>query len=90
MLHGALGYIVENTTVSVKLNKADIERLNNGSEKTELFIQEGPRRVELLEDNTITAGGCLVVTGSGEVDATLENRRDILFAAVDTALSDKK
>ncbi|MFO7760987.1 MAG: FliH/SctL family protein [Thermodesulfobacteriota bacterium] len=88
ILNSALEYIVESTTVSVKMNRADIERLNSSSEQGELLF--GKRRVKLVEDNSISVGGCLVETSSGEVDATLENRRDVLFAAVDKALADDK
>ncbi len=86
VLNNALEYVVDNTTVGVKLNKADLERLRGGSEESEISLDQGRRRVELIEDNSISTGGCLVVTGSGEIDATLENRRDLLFAAVDKAL----
>lgn len=89
VLNNALEYVVENATVTIKLNREDIERLNNGKEDGALLPGEGRREVELVEDNSISAGGCLVVTGSGEVDATLGNRRDLLFAAVDKALRDQ-
>jgi len=88
ILNSALEYIVESTTVSVKLNRADIELLNSSNEEGEFLFAK--RKVKLVEDNSISVGGCLVETGSGEVDATLENRRDILFAAVEKALTDDK
>ncbi|MFP3984096.1 MAG: FliH/SctL family protein [Desulfurivibrionaceae bacterium] len=90
ILKSALEYIVESSTVTVKLNRADIERLSADGEESGILAGEGRRSVELVEDEAISAGGCLIVTGSGEVDATLENRRDLLFASVDKALGDQK
>jgi len=42
-------------------------------------------RIELVEDPGISVGGCFLSTDFGEVDATLENRRDKLYETLDKA-----
>lgn len=84
-LKTALGYVVENSAVTVRLHGQDLERLKQVlMERPEMLA--GYKKVELIEDPSIAQGGCLLETGFGEVDATLESRRAKVCAAIDLVL----
>jgi len=81
-LKAALGYVVENSTVIVHLHANDLNRLQEGGlDDPELLA--GIKQLEFVEDPVISEGGCLLETGFGEVDATLESRRDKLSKAIE-------
>ncbi|MBU0479831.1 MAG: hypothetical protein KKG47_01895 [Proteobacteria bacterium] len=80
----ALSYVVENSEVRVSLNPDDFNRLKEAGLE-EAVLLEGLSRIQLMEDHAIEAGGCLLNTDYGEIDATLANRRQKLYQAVDRA-----
>jgi len=81
-LKATLGYVVENSTVTVHLHVNDLNRLKEaGLDDPELLA--GFKQLELTEDPVISEGGCLLESGFGEVDATLESRRDKLSKAIE-------
>ncbi len=81
-LKATLGYVVENSAVTVHLHANDLRRLRDaGLDDPELI--SGFKQLELTEDPAISEGGCLLETGFGEVDATLELRRDKLSKAIE-------
>lgn len=80
----AMAYVVENSLVKVHLNPDDFHRLKEaGLADPTLF--GGKNRIQLLEDPGIAAGGCLLKSDFGEIDATLETARDRLYQAVGQA-----
>ena len=81
-LEHALATVADNLKVRVRLNPADLRNLK------EAGLLEGlaaDSRLQLVEDRGVTAGGCLLSTDYGEVDATWETRRQLLFDAVEQA-----
>ncbi|MBC8316405.1 MAG: hypothetical protein H8E41_00770 [Desulfobulbaceae bacterium] len=84
-LKKALGYVVENSRVKVRLHHDDFQLLKQAALKDPSLLPANVR-VELVEDAAISQGGCLLETDFGEIDATYENARDLLFAAVDKAV----
>lgn len=84
-LKKALGYVVENSRVKVRLHHDDFELLKQATLKNPSLLPANAR-VELIEDSAVSQGGCLLETDFGEIDATYENARDLLFAAVDKAV----
>jgi|GEM_PF-2038397 len=81
-LKTALSYVVQNSKVKINLNKGDLARIQQAAlEKPELL--EGVSQVDLSEDPVISQGGCYLETGFGEIDATLETRRDKIYKALD-------
>ena len=81
-LKTAMSYVVQNSKVKINLNKDDLERIQQATlEKPQLL--EGVAQVELTEDPSISQGGCYLETGFGEIDATLETRRDEIYKALD-------
>lgn len=80
----AMGFVVENSLVKAHLSPDDFHHLKEaGLADPSLF--EGKNRVQLVEDPTVSAGGCLLKSSFGEIDATLENGRERLYEAVDRA-----
>jgi len=84
-LQKALTYVVENSRVKVHLHRHDFEHLRQAALKNPSLLSEN-NQVELVEDNAITQGGCLLETDFGEIDVTFESCRDTLFASVDQAV----
>jgi len=85
-LREALQFVADNAVVRVYLSPDDFNRLRETAlDLGELF--GGRKRIDLLEDATIAPGGCRLETDFGEVDATLESRREQLFARLDVALT---
>ena len=83
-LQQAMTFVVENSLVKVHLNSEDLHRIKEISlENPALF--EGKNRVQLVEDPVISQGGCLLKTGFGEIDATLESCKAKLYEAVEQA-----
>lgn len=81
-LKTALSYVVENSNVKIHLHLNDLNRLKDATlERPELLA--GTSRIELSEDPSIAEGGCRMATSFGEVDATLESRKEKLYAAID-------
>ena len=78
----ALSYVVENSEVKVHLNGNDFNRIRElGLVNPELL--EGFKQLELIEDESVSEGGCLLETEFGEVDATIGNRMGKLIEAID-------
>ncbi len=81
----ALAYVVENSSVTIRLHGQDLERLRQAAmERPEILT--GFKKIELLDDPGVSLGGCILDTGFGEIDATLDSRRDKIFAAIDAVL----
>jgi flagellar assembly protein FliH len=81
-LKTSLNYVIENSVVKVHLNGNDFTRIREaGFEDLELI--EGFNQLELIEDQSVSEGGCLLETEFGEVDATLENRKEKIVEIID-------
>ncbi len=83
-LRDAMEYVVARSTVKVHLHPIDFERINK-MEQDDPQPLAGRQQVELVADPDISEGGCFLETEFGEIDATLENRREQLYEAVDRA-----
>ncbi len=83
-LRDAMEYVVARSTVKVHLHPIDLERINT-MEQDDPQPFAGRQQVELVADPDISEGGCFLETEFGEIDATLENRREQLYEAVDRA-----
>ncbi len=81
-LKKALSYVIENSLVKIHLNSMDFSKIKEASLENP-DILEGFSQLELIEDQSISVGGCLLETEFGEVDATIENRKEKLFEAID-------
>lgn len=84
-LKTALAYVVENSKVTVRVHGQDLERLKRAAmERPEMLT--GYKKIDLNEDRAVSPGGCFLETSFGEIDATLDSRRDRVFAAIDAIL----
>ena len=83
-LKKAMEYVVENSTVQIHLHGDDFGRLKKASLENSRLI-EGKNRIQLVEDPNISVGGCFLKSDFGEIDATLENCKARLYAAVEQA-----
>jgi len=83
-LKNAMEFVVENSTVAIHLHGDDFGRLKKASLENSRLI-EGKNRIQLVEDPNIAVGGCFLKTDFGEIDATLENCKARLYAAVEQA-----
>jgi len=83
-LKKAMEFVVENSTVAIHLHGDDFGRLKKASLENSRLI-EGKNRIQLVEDPNIAVGGCFLKTDFGEIDATLENCKTRLYAAVEQA-----
>lgn len=83
-LQKAMAFVVENSMVQVHIHGDDFNRVKKLSLEDPSLL-EGKNRVQLVEDPNISAGGCLLKTDFGEIDATLEQSREKLFEVVDQA-----
>ena len=81
-LKKALSYVIENSLVKIHLNSIDFSKIKEASLENP-DILEGFSQLELIEDQSVSVGGCLLETEFGEVDATIENRKEKLFEAID-------
>jgi len=80
----ALSFVVEKSVVKVHLHPDDFSRIREASLENPSLL-EGKRRIELMEDGSITEGGCFLETDFGDVDASMEHGREKLYEAVDRA-----
>ncbi len=83
-LQKAMEFVVEDCSVKVHLSPDDFQHIKEVTLDDPFFL-EGTRRVELLEDPSVSSGGCFLETDFGEIDARIENCRDNLFQQVDRA-----
>jgi flagellar assembly protein FliH len=84
-LQTALAYVVENSSIVIRLHGQDLERLKQAAmERPEILT--GYKKIELTEDPSLALGGCILDTGFGEIDVSLESRKDKVFAAIDAVL----
>ena len=81
-LHKALHYVVAKSSVIVHLHPDDFQRIKDASLDDPNFLQ-GADNIELMEDLTISQGGCLLETDFGTIDARLENCKEQLNQAIE-------
>lgn len=67
----AVQLAVGKTSLELRLNPGDLEALGD---RVRVAVQESARGIDikLLGDDKVSAGGCIVVTEHGEIDAQLE------------------
>jgi len=71
VVQNAVQLAVGKTSLELRLNPVDLEALGD---RVRVAVQESGRGIEikLLGDDNVSAGGCVVVTEHGEIDAQLE------------------
>ena len=71
LVQEAVQLAVGKTSLELRLNPGDLEALGN---RVRVAVQKSARGIEikLLGDDKVSAGGCIVVTEHGEIDAQIE------------------
>ncbi len=88
-VQAAMKFVVDNSMVRVHLHPDDFVLFKDVELDGSIFT-DSMSRIELAEDPGISVGGCFLTTDFGEVDATLENRRNRLYEALDKAYLEGK
>lgn len=73
----ALSCVGEKKVVAVRLSPDDLKKVN-ALEETKIMDQ----KIKMVEDRTITSGGCIVETNFGSVDSQIETRWEEILKAV--------
>jgi flagellar assembly protein FliH len=81
-LRETLQFVMENAQIKVHLHAVDVKRLQEAAAEDPSLLA-GKNRLQLVEDPGISAGGCILQTDFGEIDATVENCREKLYEAID-------
>ncbi len=79
IVHEALNNIDDPEKITVRLNPADIRYIQSSPGGT--ILEMSAERIQFEEDEGIEAGGCLVQTEYGEIDARIEKQ----FQAIEEA-----
>ncbi len=83
-LKNSMQYVADSATVRVHLHPDDFIRIKEISLNDPDFL--GSRRqLDLVEDDTVSVGGCYVRSDFGEVDASLAHFKNRLYLAVEKA-----
>jgi flagellar assembly protein FliH len=72
-LRRCLALVADKTSVSVRCHPRDVETLRTFS-KSIVEQADLAAHVRLIEDESISPGGCIVESGGAEVDASLETQ----------------
>jgi flagellar assembly protein FliH len=80
-LRAAFRQVEENRRTVLHLNPADYKYLLAHPQGLP-FVLGDRERIKILEDDTLSAGGCLIETDYGIIDATVEGQFDHLVAEV--------
>lgn len=81
VLREAFQYVTDRGKVLVRLNPVDYQYLLAHPGQVP-FSTEERDGVKMIEDPSITRGGCLLETSFGEVDATFESQFDEMIALI--------
>ena len=69
----ALRRVVEGGTLRIRVNAEDLQTVRGNREEL-LTLVDNIRHVEIIEDRRVGAGGCIVETDAGSIDARLETQ----------------
>lgn len=77
----ALRRVVDKENIRIRVNALDLETLRAAREDL-LSLVDGMRHIEIVEDRRVDAGGCIVETNAGMIDAKVDTQ----LAEVNTLL----
>ena len=85
VVRGALRCLVDRERVTVQVNTLDLELVRDSVEPI-LSTLGGIGHFEVQEDRRVARGGAVVVSGAGEVDATIETKLERARQALEAEL----
>lgn len=77
----ALKAVVDPTELKIKVNPEDLKILKENQSSLEMIIGTNPS-VKIEPDATISAGGCMIETDFGDIDARIESQLDTMEKAL--------
>jgi len=80
----AMQFVSDSAVIRVHLHPEDFARVREASFRNPDLLS-GRKQLDLVEDETVSQGGCLLRSDFGEVDASFDKFRSRLFAAVEEA-----
>lgn len=83
-LRNSLQYVADSATVRVHLHPDDFSRVKEAA-LSNPDILDSRKQLDLIEDDTVSVGGCLLTSDFGEVDASLDRFKSRLYQAVESA-----
>lgn len=72
----ALSYVSEKKIIAVRLSPDDVKKINTLEE-----MKVTDQNIKMVEDRTITSGGCILETNFGSVDSQIETRWEEILKA---------
>ena len=85
VIKNSLRRIVDTGSIRIRVNGADLDAARNAREDL-ISLVDGMRHLEIVEDRRVSAGGCIVETSSGNIDARIETQ----FAEINHLLDPKE
>lgn len=73
VVRNALRRVADAGTLRIRVNSEDLQTVRGNREEL-LTLVDNIRNVEIIEDRRVGAGGCIVETEGGNIDARLENQ----------------
>jgi flagellar assembly protein FliH len=83
-IRSALGFLVDTHHIRILLNPADMEDVKRLLPDIAAKAKGG--RFQLVEDHAIAAGGCILETGFGRINATIEDQMEELDKVIEQEL----
>jgi flagellar assembly protein FliH len=75
-VRAALAYLVDRNRISLRISPADMEEVKKILPDLSALTKGG--RLQLTEDRAVEAGGCILETGFGRINATIEDQLEML------------
>jgi flagellar assembly protein FliH len=75
-IRAALEYLVDKSMICIRISSEDIDEVRRILPDLSSLTRGG--KFQLMEDNAIEAGGCIIETGFGRINATIEDQLDML------------
>jgi len=80
-IRSALKFVVEKSNIRILINPDDMEAVRELL--PDLAAMNKGAEFQLIEDNAIKRGGCILETGFGKINATIEGQLEVLEQKVD-------
>ncbi len=81
VLRDAFRYVTDRGEIVLRLHPADYQYLKTHSDQVPVSMNE-KEGLRIVQDPTITRGGCLLSTSFGEIDATFESQFEAMVSRI--------
>ena len=81
LVRNALRRVVDSTMLRIRVHGDDLETIRTNRAEL-LTLVDGANHVEIIEDRRVTAGGCIIETAAGSIDARIETQLESVSDAL--------